>query len=1747
MSTTSLHLKSWHLLLALALALTAAIGLSLRGEVAVQSVSFGYGYGIHLVDAQGLNRMPVWINNTQSPVEYTLYPLAAPDFLRRYASDPYLSAPVDTTGLTPTLTWQESYTTTGDYLTPNAVHLPAETPSGIYALTGVQEGVRAATYLVVSPLALAAKQAADGTTLVWAVSLQGQTPAVGLTVTLYDSQGRSLEQAVTDAQGVARFALPDATPFLAVAQGSDSAADALALVGFDWQWQVDGPYWYADWASSAAQRLVSYLYTDRPIYRPGQTIYYQAFVRDRRQGLYTPLAAGQPVTVTLLDARGNQAGVDDPAVDGDGALQGEFLLGDAPPLGSYTLELWAAGERWQQSLRVEEYRKPEYSVSVAALPAQLVLGDPLTVSVQADYFFGQPVAGAAVTVTVHRQQSYNGWYQWWALPPGGPGRELVASWSGSTDSQGGWSAAFVPEGQEQQDAEYTFEAQVTDARGEAITASAHATVHWNALTLHLSTDKWGYESQEPVTVTVSAHNHDGTAVAGQPVQVRVIAYDWQGQQENDALPPQNGVTDQKGEMTALFSGLGQGWYRLQATTTDSRGRQAVSVGYLWVFDRQSQLWWSNGSAEISILPDRESYQPGDTANLLIQSQQTGLALLTLEREGVLAEQIVTLTGPVTSVPVAISAAHAPNIYARIHLFRPTQPDDADQAVEGRLLSAQTNLLVPANDKTLTVTVQADATQYRPGQEAALTLQVSDSQGQPVRARISLALVDEALFAVQEDLSAPLFATFYGVQPLGVRTLHNLTHRAWDWLALEDGPAPQPTTTPTASPAAPGASTTGHPPRQRFLDTAYWNPNLVTDAQGRVTVTINLPDNLTTWRVLVRAITLDTQAGETRDSLLVTQEIIARPDLPRFAVVGDRFQVGLVAQNFSGQPVVGSAQLDSPALQLLDAGEQSVALPNGGASAQHWTAVAAQVGSAAVTSTLTTSSGGDQVVLPLPVKAFAVPERWSGAGLVNPSAQERFSVPHNALPEKTNLTVYLSPSLALGVLDGLADLIGYPYGCVEQTMSRLLPSVVADQAYRELGLTNPRGAELPEIVATGLQKLYGFQHEDGGWGWFYDDTGGAALTAYVLLGLDAVADAGYAVDAQVVERGFVYLDSVLSLTLPVQNLPVQAADVLAFAHYVKAMSGRADMPAMLALAANSKQLDAFSLANLALALQATQPATAQTLVDALILRAEVQGGHAHWPLLEAGQDWRWWQTMPSAEKNTAQALRALAALRPDHPLLPQAVRWLMQQRQGAGWSNTQATAFAVLGLVDVIRSGAELESSYSYSVTLNSVPLTQGVVTPQTASDPLAPLQIAASALRVGENELTFARSPGAGNLYYSVLLVEELFHDAFTPVTSVEQGLRLSRTYHLAQGSPRSDGAYQVGDVVEVQLEVEASEDLSYVLVEDPLPAGFEGILERMTPSMVGDAYFDWACWGCWGYNQKNVRDDRVEFFVTRLWPGRHIFTYRMRALTPGIFSVLPGQAYPMYRAEVWGRSASAQVQVQPEALKVPVALVGDRDRSCRIDDFDLRLAAQAYGSPASDLDLDGNGRVDLGEVAGVAVRVGASCGKDRPLVSTSSTQAAPGQGHLGLSLQRVEDAAGRLQVFIRLDDMALDASSLAGYGLTLTYNPAQLALERITPGPGLGGILPLGEGKANPAGQVALGGYNLPAGAAAGQIFVTIAFRPVGVQPSVIQASWPEAVDKQGRRIEAAVTGTGEVMLSPHLLYVPSLQKSVGVAAGRQ
>ena len=1718
-------------------------------------LSFGQGAGIQMVDPDGLNQIPFWADTGDTTVDFTLYQLLAPAFAQRYGT--YNSwggqqQPIDVSGLTVAATWQQSFSGGNSYDLRSAAMPTPTVASGIYVIEAKNGSSLARSMLTYGRTVLTAKWGSAGQVTVWAARLQNGAPVADMNITLYNAQGTVVTQGATNVDGVVTFAVGK-TPndynnqdpnrlLLAVGQGSGESAGEISVVGLDWQWRNYSSYngYYGGPYGNSRTHQV-YLYTDRPIYRPGQTIFYNAILRNNTANGYTLIGASEAISLTLRDARNNIVATQAVTADEFGAVNGDFMLGAEPPLGDYKLELTIGlppnQQSYSQQLRVEAYRKPEYEVKVTTPAPYAIQGDSIPLTVAANYYFGQPVGQAQVKLDIYREPRYRYNYGWWWYESsyGYYNGGLVTTLTGVTDADGNWSTSYTPEINEKYDYVYSLRASVTDARNQPVTGESTVTLYWNSFELAVNTDQYGYRTDEPVTVNVAARDHAGAPQANQALTVRIVRHEWSDNSNVDAVPAQQVTTDSAGRAAATFSNIPQGWYLLLTSGTDARGRTIESYNYLWVYDAQAQSWWFTNNNELFVTADKASYAPGDTAKLLIQSRVNGMALLTLERAGVQYEQIVTINGPVTAVDVPITADAAPNVFATVQLYKPAS-DLLTQRREGQLISAQTELIVPASDKQLKVEITANAAAYKPGDNAQLTLRVTDASGAPVRARVSLALVDEAIFALQKEYAGDPFAAFYSRVANSVATYDGLARQPYNYyytaLDNEGVPTgtPAPTGTPLAipAPAPPDAQITAVQPRRLFLDTAFWQADLVTDDQGLLTVNVPLPDNLTTWRATAKAFSVDTKVGEGKTNLLVTQEIIARPTLPRFAVLGDRFQTGVVAQNFSGSETSGTADLAATNLLLLNPGAQSLTLPNRGSALRQWTVVASQLGSGLVTNTVSTSAGTDIVELPLLVKPFAAPERWTAAGQANLTASEHFTVPTNAIHNASNLTLHLAPSLALGLLDGLDELIDFPYGCVEQTMSRVLPSAVAAKTYAALGIPNPKAEQLPEIINQGVQKLYGFQHTDGSWGWFYDDEGGAYLTAYVLFGLVNVQQAGFTVDAAVLDKGFGFLDEVLKT--------INDPGVLAYALYVKAVAGRGDLPATQALISQQGQMEASAQAALALALKlGGDSSTAQTVADKLAAQAVETATMAFWPLPTGGWDWWRWTAMPSVEKNTAAALRALLAIHPEHPLLPKAVRWLMDHRQGAGWGgygSTQATAYAVLGLSEYIQQKGELQANYSWNVTLNGATVANGQVTPATARQPIAPINVPGQSLHLGSNELRIERSAAEGGFYYSALLEQQLFYDSFTPVASLDQGLKLTRSYALKEGTPRSDGAYNVGDLVEVTLKLDVRDEVSYVLVEDPIPAGFEGVQERVNPYTWGDCwefcYGPLFYWQEWGYNRKELRDDRVDFFITRAWPGTHTLTYQLRATTPGEYSVLPGQAFPMYKEEIWGRSASQQVQVAPEQLVARPALLGDFDRDCRVTAFDTQLLAAVYGASATNRDVTGDARVSLADLAAVAGRSGANCSADRSVPGS-------GTGAVAFAItmpEQIIQVGERFAVQVTLTPAAQAASELGGFGLTINFDSHRLSVVDVQWNPALSSGLPLGPQVDNGQGKVSVGAFNMPANFTGS--LVTLTFMGTGVGPtsglSVINA---EAVDGQGRLITATAHTNGGVAVDGEQIFL--------------
>jgi hypothetical protein len=549
---------------------------------------------------------------------------------------------------------------------------------------------------------------------------------------------------------------------------------------------------------------------------------------------------------------------------------------------------------------------------------------------------------------------------------------------------------------------------------------------------------------------------------------------------------------------------------------------------------------------------------------------------------------------------------------------------------------------------------------------------------------------------------------------------------------------------------------------------------------------------------------------------------------------------------------------------------------------------------------------------------------------------------------------------------------------------------------------------------------------------------------------------------------------------------------------------------------------------------------------LISQARETTQWASWPVNDAQWQWYHWQTMSSTEKNTAFALAALLTLRADHPLLPKTVHWLMDHRNGAGWggygsANTQATAFAVLGLSRFIQVAGELAPDYTYTVQLNGETIAGGAVSPGTARQPIDPIVLPGANLRQGVNKLHIRRAGSQGQLYYTALLHRQLFHDGFAPVTSVDQGLALRRSYKLVEGAPRVDNAYNIGDVVEVTLEVEASERMAYVLVEDPIPAGFEALHERVNPYAWGHcpvcAAPDHFFWPEWGYNRKDIRDEKVDFFISELWPGKHLLTYLMRATTAGEFSVLPGQVYPMYNEEIWGRSSSQRVLIAPERLAPRPALAGDVDRDCHITVFDVRQVAGAYGATAATRNVVGDPVVRLEDVVAVAMRSGASCLADLALPGTGA-----GVASFSLTASTQQVSVGEtFHVVVTLNtapDATTGGLNLGGFGLMLHFDPLKVAVVDVQLLETETNAIPVGPAIDNAAGTVSLGAVLLTAGSTHAGALSTITLMGRGVGATALTAVTAEAVDQDGRTLQAEAQAGDAILVEGQQLFLPMIKR---------
>ncbi len=1421
-------------------------------------------------------------------------------------------------------------------------------PPGVYYLVLSSPDIRDKAYaqqglpLVVTRTNLVLKHGPKDL-LVWATDLMSGQPLESVPLKVYDGAGNMVMEGLTSAEGVWRgqFAEPrDVWSPLIVVGGS---GESLTVAASTWSAGID-PWEFSLSSESWLAPYIGYFYTDRPIYRPGQTVHFKGIVRADDDARYSLPNIG-PLRVTVSDPLGQQFYSQTLEVSDLGTVYGSLTLDENAPTGTYWINATPAGaadaspDRYKQAppsfgttFQVAEYRKPEYEISVAANQPEYVQGDRIEVTVLAKYYFGAPVANAKVRWNVVAQPYFfqwqgQGWYDfhdWDYWTPEETGARVVASGEGTTDAEGRFSLA-VPADLSKFTMSQTFsiEATVTDVNGQEVSGRTAVPVHKGEFYIGLAPKSYIGVVGKPAEVSAITVNPKGEPVPNVPLTVIFSLRDWYSVQEkgpdggfywttrfkDTPVFTQTLTTDGEGKALASFVPPEGGSYRVLALGRDARGNEVRSATYLWVSGGVDEYvsWRVENNNRLELIADKKSYTPGETAHILIPSPFQGpvAALLTVERAGILSHRVLTLQSNSEQVDIPITEDLIPNAYVSVVLVKGKGATEPFASFRVGYVALQ----VSAAEKHLTIRVTPDrAGIYGPRETAQFAVETLDANGNGVPAEVSLALVDASVLALAQRPGPDIMDFFYRKRGLGIQTAASLT------VAVAEREAE-----PPAEGKGGGGAEGGLTARTYFPDTAYWEPALRTDSQGKATITVNLPDSLTTWRMVADGATANTQVGSSTSDIVVTKPLLVRVVAPRFFVIGDKPELAAIVHNNTDQNVQVQVQMDARGGQTGFGRSETVDVPAKGLRKLTWSGT---VGAdEAITVSVRATGGGleDAIALTLPVYHFTTPEVVATAGEV-PAGEQRVEIvqlPDVYEPSQGDLTVRVDPSLVAGMKEALGYLEHFPYECAEQTVSRFLPNVAAWQAYRRLGVRNAElEAKLPDLVAVGLQKLYAAQNMDGGWGWWYTEESHPYITAYVLLGLNEARRAGFGVDTSVMERGVRYLKSSLDVASVKDST---AANQQAFMLYVLGELGEGDTARSVALFDKRHLLGQYGKAFLAVALQAAGDAHAgqvRTLIAELTGQAILSATGAHWEEAEADR-----YLMNTDVRSTAIVLRTLVRLAPDNALLPNAVRWLMAARQDGRWGTTQENAWALMALTDYAATTGELEGEYRYQVGLNGKRVLAGEVRPENVDAPQMIRVPLRNLLKDVGNRIILERSPLAsgqaekGALYYSAALKYYLPVEQVSPLN---RGVIVMRQYTLADDPTQEIAAAKVGDIIRVKLTVIAPSSLHYLVVEDPIPAGTEAVDTslRTTSQLLEQPQFrktgENDVWGWWIFSHTEVRDEKVALFATTVPAGTYEYTYLLRASVPGEFLVMPAVAYEMYFPETFGRSGGAQFTVTP-------------------------------------------------------------------------------------------------------------------------------------------------------------------------------------------------------------------------------------------
>ncbi len=1407
----------------------------------------------------------------------------------------------------------------------------------------------------VTDLAITAKLSRSGPSVVWVTSLSNGVPVPGADVVVAGlERGKSSTPVTTDADGMAT--LP---PGSLGADPNETGTHTLVVArkGTDWAFRRVSDYlgpWRSSVPTDVFGRPQSYglLFTERGVYRPGDELQLKGILR-RQVDTGNEVLANRKLTLVLRSPEWEVVQSLPVTTNAFGGFSKTLRVPASASLGSWRLEVSEleaeSPGNANTSFEVAEYRPVEMEVKVSPDQTSYLRGEKARFEVSGDYLFGAPVSGAPATYRATRSETYfripntEGFVSSPSLyddghPEKAPSSSILTSGEAKLDARGRLieSLDLALPGQRGPEL-VSFDAEVSDVSRQTVASSSSAIVHPASLYVALAPiEPYFVEAGTKVSPRVVVATPAGVRTAGAKVRLELVRRRWTLAREtsgggarsemrtDDAVVSSCDVTSTTTTATCPLSVEDAGYYLVLATVKDSRGRTARAAVDAYALGSGQSFWRDDDTWSLELVLDKTEYQPGDTARVLVKSPfDEADALVTVEADGVIEKKRVKLVGATPTVAVPITERMRPNAYVSVHLVKarsgaPAAPGTADLGAP-TYRAGQAELRINPEARRLTVQLTPNKVDFRPGENIDVALEVKDARGAGAVSEVTVYAVDEGVLSLIDYRTPDPLPIFTAPRPLRVATLESrdsLARVARDvTAALGIG----------ADKGEAGGGGGGDGARRDFRQSAYFNPSVMTGPDGKARVSFRLPEGLTTYRLMAVAATREDRYGYAEARVVTSKRLMARPALPRILRAGDEASAGIIVSAKQFGPSRVTVSLRASGLDVSGPTTQTLALPKDGSLEARFSLSAKEVGTAKLRFDIVGQAPGggtekDAVEVERRVLSPAVLETVALSGETESAAAERLGSLEGVRRDVGSLDMQVASTALVGLDAGLEQLLDYPYACTEQLSSRLLPLLPLRALARDFGMTLPKNADA--VAEKTAAEILSRQRGDGGFGmWPESHESSPWVSAYALWTLHEAKTRGVAVPKSTFEQGKRYLRGQLER----QGAEPWSRAASAFVVDVLAILGTPDPGYMNTLFTIRSELPVFARALLlhALAISGQPKPDVELLMRELENGLRVEGNRAYFAE-NLGDDYA--VLMDSPARTSALVLRALLAARPDHPLGARLARGLLAARENATWRSTQETAFSLLALDAYRREQERAEPNFSARLWLGQEKVSELTLKGRSALAQTRSLPLA----RLGDGDLVFEKQ-GAGKLFYEARL---RYARSELPRTPLDRGFFVRKALRpvtpeeleTALSAVPSDSAPSVpaGSLVVVDLVVVAPSPRDYAVIDDPLPAGLEGVdsalktsaaWSNISGSSSDDAppSSDQMAHGAYmpSNYRRELRDDRALFFIDHLPAGVYHYRYLARATTPGRFVVPPTRAEEMYSPEIFGRTAASVLEVK--------------------------------------------------------------------------------------------------------------------------------------------------------------------------------------------------------------------------------------------